>query len=221
LWPVRTCRKQHEGGVMTDSVVEVRVAVNASDSITRVGLTSQLASRTEITVVPYARPVDADVLVLAANVISMEIINSLRAITGESEVRIVLLTDQLDEMDLLSVVECRVVAVLPRGTATGDQVANAALAAMNGGAVLPPDLLGALLEQVKLLRREARPMNCLSPREIEILRLLAEGCGTAEIARKLCYSERTVKNVLHALLSRLNLRNRPHAVAYAVRSGLI
>ncbi len=54
-----------------------------------------------------------------------------------------------------------------------------------------------------------------------MLRLMADGMDTAEIAQKLCYSERTVKNVIYGVTSRLNLRNRPHAVAYAMRAGAI
>jgi DNA-binding NarL/FixJ family response regulator len=61
----------------------------------------------------------------------------------------------------------------------------------------------------------------LAPREVEVLRLLADGLDTAEIARRLCYSERTVKNVVHDVTTRLQLRNRSHAVAYALREGLI
>ncbi len=53
------------------------------------------------------------------------------------------------------------------------------------------------------------------------MRLVADGHDTSEIAAQLCYSERTVKNVLHDLNTRLQLKNRSHAVAYAVREGLI
>ena len=63
--------------------------------------------------------------------------------------------------------------------------------------------------------------NGLAAREVEVLRLVADGCDTSEIARRLAYSERTVKNVLHDVTTRLQLRNRSHAVAYAVREGLI
>jgi DNA-binding NarL/FixJ family response regulator len=52
-------------------------------------------------------------------------------------------------------------------------------------------------------------------------RLVAAGCTTNEIARRLAFSERTVKNAIHDVTSRLQLRNRSHAVAYAVRQGLI
>jgi len=54
-----------------------------------------------------------------------------------------------------------------------------------------------------------------------VLRLVSDGHDTSEIATTLCYSERTVKNVLHDVTTRLNLRNRSHAVAYAMREGLI
>ena len=87
--------------------------------------------------------------------------------------------------------------------------------------MLPPDLLGTLLDQVKRLKQQVPISNGLEPREIDVLRLLADGLGTHQIAEKLCYSERTVKNVLHGIMTRLNLRNRAHAVAYAMRAGLV
>lgn len=59
------------------------------------------------------------------------------------------------------------------------------------------------------------------PREIEVLRLLADGHDTASIARQLHYCERTVKNVIHDITNRHRLRNRTHAVAYALRHGVI
>jgi len=58
-------------------------------------------------------------------------------------------------------------------------------------------------------------------RELAVLRMLGEGCDTREIARRLAYSERTVKTIIQDLSQRLGLRNRSHAVAYAVRNGLI
>jgi DNA-binding NarL/FixJ family response regulator len=61
----------------------------------------------------------------------------------------------------------------------------------------------------------------LDGREREVLRLIADGLGTVEIAKRLNYSERTVKNILHRLLTRMNLRNRAHAVAYALGNGLL
>lgn len=51
--------------------------------------------------------------------------------------------------------------------------------------------------------------------------MLAEGMGTAEIADKLNYSERTIKGIIHDVIRRLGLRNRTHAVVYAMRAGFL
>ena len=61
----------------------------------------------------------------------------------------------------------------------------------------------------------------LAERERCVLQLFADGLSTREVARQMCYSERTIKNVLQDLTIRLNVRNRTHAVAYAVRNGWI
>ena len=61
----------------------------------------------------------------------------------------------------------------------------------------------------------------LTTREQEVLRLLAEGQRHPEIASTLCYSERTVKGVIHEITTRLQLRNRSHAVAFALRNDMI
>ena len=98
-------------------------------------------------------------------------------------------------------------------------------AAAAGNGAVPPDLLGRLLAQVGALQRKVLgprglPFAGLADREVEVLRLVADGLDTAEIAAKLSYSPRTIKNVLHDVTSRLHLRNRSHAVAYALRNGL-
>ncbi len=61
----------------------------------------------------------------------------------------------------------------------------------------------------------------LTDREVDVLRLVADGYDTTQIAETLCYSARTVKNVIHDVTTRFNLKNRSHAVAYAMREGLI
>jgi DNA-binding NarL/FixJ family response regulator len=86
--------------------------------------------------------------------------------------------------------------------------------------------LGQLLGQVGRLQRQilsprGLTFTGLTDREIKVLRLIADGHDTNEIAQELCYSQRTVKNVVHGVTTRLQLRNRTHAVAYAVREGLI
>ncbi|WP_301327537.1 helix-turn-helix transcriptional regulator [Goodfellowiella coeruleoviolacea] len=190
------------------------------------GLTSYLGGRSDVGVLLTQQVADADVCVVAADRVSREVMSTLRAVAEEGTGPTVLVTGQLDPADLLTVVECRVVAVLPRGAATDDRLIGGIRAAATGGGVLPPELLGELLRQVERLQRQVlapRGLNAsgLMPREINVLRLMAEGLDTTEIADRLCYSERTVRNIIYTMSSRLNLRNRPHAVAYAMRAGMI
>ena len=66
-----------------------------------------------------------------------------------------------------------------------------------------------------------RSSPVVSDRDRAVLRLLAEGCDTGEIARTLAYSEPTIKNAIQRLFDQLNAKNRPHAVALALRTGII
>jgi DNA-binding CsgD family transcriptional regulator len=61
----------------------------------------------------------------------------------------------------------------------------------------------------------------LTVREAEVLRLVADGHDTADVAEKLGFSESTVKGIMAKIMSRIDARNRCHAVAIAVRNGLI
>ncbi|MGH3434445.1 MAG: helix-turn-helix transcriptional regulator [Thermocrispum sp.] len=207
-------------------MAQVRVAVYASDPLTDAGLTGYLSSRPEVTVADGPPPADADVVVAATDDLGPAMLATLRQWADTTSAPVVMLARELSHTDLLHVIERRVVAVLPRSGANDDRVLHAVLAAAAGGAMLPPQLLGRLLEHVERLHREVLAPRGLSssgitPREAEVLRLMAEGMDTAEIASELCYSQRTVKNVLHGLTNRLNLRNRAHAVAHAMRADVI
>jgi DNA-binding CsgD family transcriptional regulator len=63
--------------------------------------------------------------------------------------------------------------------------------------------------------------TALTARELDVLRFIADGYSNANIARLLSCSQHTVRNTIHRLMARLQLRNRAHAAAYAVRAGLI
>ncbi|MHB1005249.1 MAG: response regulator [Chloroflexota bacterium] len=81
-----------------------------------------------------------------------------------------------------------------------------------------------LTEFANQTRRDACPPpmhTTLTPRETEVLQLVAEGTSNREIANTLCISENTVKNHLRNILEKLHLENRVQAVAYALRQGLI
>ncbi|OLF09763.1 helix-turn-helix transcriptional regulator [Actinophytocola xinjiangensis] len=203
----------------------VRVAVHAGDDLSLTGLTSYLAHRPDITVVPACDRARADVVVMALPGLTADAVTCLREAADASPVPVVLILDHLGDADALTVAECRIVAVLARATVTGDRVLRSVLAAAAGGGLMPPNLVAELLEHVRRLRAElAAPLSesgRLTAREIDVLRLMADGLDTAEIASMLSYSERAIKNVFYGITGRLGLRNRPHAVAYALRRGMI
>ena len=205
---------------------QIRVAVQATDPLSHAGLAALLQFRGDLTVVRNAQRAEADVLVVAAERLSTEVVATLRRAGAETGAPVVLVVAEIDEGDLLTAVECRVVAILPRGAVSADRLAHSVKAAATGGGVLPPNLVGELLKHVERMQRDVLTPNGLNasgltPREIDVLRLMADGFDTNEIAGKLCYSERTVKNVIYGVTHRLKLRNRSHAVAYALRAGMI
>lgn len=204
----------------------LRIAFHASDPLTLAGLISYLRTRPDMAVVPEAQLASAQVFIAAADVITSEVMAVLRKVADESQARIVLVTNELRDNDLISAVECGVVAVLPRHLVTGERLVNIVQSVRRGHGQLPSDLLGKLLGQVERVQRDVlRPKGLvpsgLAQRERQVLRLLSEGLDTAEIAKQMSYSERTVKNIVQSVLSRLQLRNRAHAVAYALRAGVI
>ncbi|WIX98198.1 response regulator transcription factor [Amycolatopsis mongoliensis] len=203
----------------------VRVGVQAADSITEVGLASFLRTSRRLEVVDPGTVTERDVQVVQADRLTPQVAADLRA-EHCAAVPKVLLIDDLRDSDVLSAVECGVVVVLPRSRTSGDGLVEAVVAAASGRGLLPPDLLGRLLDGIRRLQHDVltpRGLGAagLTAREVDVLRLMAEGLDTSEIAGELCYSERTVKNVIYEMTSRLNLRNRPHAVAYAMQAGVI
>ncbi|MFE6738048.1 response regulator transcription factor [Streptomyces tubercidicus] len=153
----------------------------------------------------------------------------LRRLVRGGEQRVVLIARDLREPELMTAVEYGVRAILWRHQATPQRLLRAVQSAARGEGDLPPDLISTLLAQVGQLRRSVAtsasvgfvPTLGMAPREVDVLRLIAEGLDTRQISEKLAYSERTVKNILHALMTRLQLHNRAHAVAYALREGYI
>jgi DNA-binding NarL/FixJ family response regulator len=199
------------------------VAICSTDPLTVPGLACFLAERPDMAVVPAARVVAADIAVVAAPVVTAEVTAELERIASTSNARIILVTDAVSESDLRMLVRCGVGSVLPRATVTAEKLVNAILMARRS---LAGSSLGALVEQLERVERGLmRPRGigtiAFGNRERDLLQLLAQGLDTAEIAGRLAYSERTVKKVIRELLDRLELKNRAHAVAFAMRSGAL
>ena len=201
------------------------VYVYSADPILHAGIAAQLRGRPETEVVEGTDLDSVRVGVVVCDTVDEETARSVRALQRGS-LRVVLVVTNLDDANLLAGIDAGASGFLRRADAVAERLVDVILAAASGDGSVPPDLLGRLLAHVSniqttLLSPRGLTLTGLSEREIDVLRLVAEGFETSEIAAKLCYSERTVKGVVHEITTRLRLRNRAQAVAYAVRQGLI
>jgi DNA-binding NarL/FixJ family response regulator len=122
---------------------------------------------------------------------------------------------------VLLAMQAGAIGFLRKDTLTTDGLAAAVQASASGAGVVTPELLGSLVRTLTP-DENGRPVAArLTDREQQVLALIAAGHPTREVAQQLCYSERTVKNVLHDVVTKLNVRSRSQAVAHAVRDGLI
>jgi len=210
----------------TRTGIKNMVYVYSEDAISQAGMRTQLRGQPDIHVVEEAQIDDAVVAVVIVDSVDDAACRTVRAIQRNGCPRVILVVGILDDTSLMVAVEIGACGVLRRREATSERVAAAVVAAASGDGTLAPDLLGRLLTQFGRLQREVLAPRGIGPtgvsdREVEVLKMLSEGHDTAAIARTLAYSERTIKNIIHDVTVRLNLRNRSHAVAYAVKSGLI
>ncbi len=158
-----------------------------------------------------------------------------KAIERDGIPRVVMVASRFDEAGVLTTVAAGVTNFMRRSEATAARLTEVIRQADSSGCQLPEGLLKkaasvdppVVAEAVMDTdfdaggRRSATLTVCLSTREAEVMRLVADGYDTGDIADQLAYSESTIKGVLAKVMSRLEARNRCHAVAVAVRQGLI
>lgn len=135
---------------------------------------------------------------------------------------LVLLTDEADSDWIHEALGSSAMALLPRDATPGEIIA-AIEAVAAGLCVLSPEILARLLAQRRAPRQMASAalIETLTPREIEVLTMLAEGLGNKEIARQLDISDNTVKFHLSAIFGKLGASSRTEAVMQGMRNGLI
>jgi DNA-binding NarL/FixJ family response regulator len=214
---------------VTSVATAVTVAVMATEPLLAQGAAAFLRAVPGITPVPPDSLDGADVVLVMAGQVGEKTLSVLRHAAEQApgrEMRFVLVCDGIREPQLLRALSWGMVSVLRRQGTDYQQIARAVLDARHGRVELPAEAHGWLAGRLRSIQRDVLAPHGLTAaglytREADVLRLLADGMDTAEIAQRLSYSERTVRNIIHGVLSRMNLRNRVHAVAYAMRNGVI
>ncbi|CAM5498326.1 helix-turn-helix transcriptional regulator [Streptomyces hirsutus] len=199
----------------------VSVGVVALDPVLEAGTRATLLACPELTV---CEPAEARVAVLTVDRLGpgeLDMVRTTRALRHGPAV--VLVAGVLASGDALHTLAAGARGLLVRRDADGPRLAHAVLAAARDDCTLPPGLLEQLLDRPPDARHGTGGWTdgMLSDRERSVLRLVADGHETAEIAQRLAYSPRTVTTVVHDITQRFRLRNRAHAVAYALRAGLL
>ena len=208
----------------------IRVVVADDQAIVRDGFAALLATQDDIEVVGTAsqgeeavrvcgeqRP---DVVLMDVRMPVMDGIEATRQIAGAARV-IILTTFDLDDY---------VYEALAAGAsgfllkdAGAERLFDAVRVVAAGEALLAPTVTRRLISEFARLRPRPAPaaLDELTPREVDVLRLVAEGLSNREIADRLVVSDETVKTHVSRVLSKLGLRDRTQAVIAAYESGLV
>ncbi len=154
------------------------------------------------------------------NMDGVEAIRQIKAIAPETEI-VVLTTYDSDEY-IFRGIEAGARGYLLKGSRK-DEVLGAIRAASRGEALLPPVVAGKLVERFTQMaqRQPADGEENLTDRELEVLRLMAQGARNKEIAYELSITERTAKAHVSSILGKLGASDRTEAVTMALRRGLI
>lgn len=202
----------------------IRTWVDDGNAIFRRGLVSCLddngfvVAGQSANLLPEPELAEVDVLMFDLEGVGLR--SALRLARGTGA-RLVALASEPDEARLFEAVAAGLAGFLVRVELTPEQLLDTLRLVASGNGPLPPDLLARLLARLAGEEQGGAPAGRLKRRELEVLRLLAEGATTRDIAGQLCYSERTVKNIVHDALTKMNCRTRTQAVALATRQGFI
>ena len=215
----------------------VSLVVADDHEVVRAGFAALLDTQPDFTVLGTAsdggeavrvcRDLKPDVVLMDVRMPSLDGIEATRQLagTGESGPRVLILTTfDLDEY-VFDALRAGASGFLLKDV-TAERLFDAVRVVAAGEALLAPAVTRRLISEFTRLRpvTEAVPsaaLGVLTPRETEVLRLVAEGLSNPEVARRLVVTEETVKTHVSRILAKLGLRDRTQAVVAAYESGLV
>jgi two-component system, NarL family, response regulator LiaR len=200
--------------------------------IVRWGIRTFLATQADIAVVGEAASGEEalqGVADLAPDVVLMDLVlpgmNGVEATRRLKQIsphtQVIVLTSYHEDEHLFPAIQAGALSYLLKDVGTSE-LADAVRKAAHGEAMLHPSVAARLVQQLRDPPHESSPASLLlSPRENEVLRLIADGWSNTAIAERLVISEYTVKNHVSNILSKLHLADRTQAAIYAWRTGLV
>ena len=171
------------------------------------------------------RELAPDVVVMDLNMPGMSGVEATRQITALAPLtRVIVLTISDQDDDVLNAIVAGACGYLLKDASIQDLIEGVAAAAV-GDSLISPHIAAKVLQRVRATAADsegaATIRSELSDREIEVLKLIANGKDNAEIACDLVISPKTVKNHISNILMKLQIDNRIQAAVYAVRSGIV
>ncbi|WP_414482088.1 response regulator [Limnochorda sp.] len=209
----------------------IRILIVDDHEVVRIGLRSLLERIGQFEVVgeaasaqeaiELARSRKPDVVVMDIRMPDGSGIEACRAIRSENEaIKVIMLTSYTDDEAIFASVMAGASGYVLKQIGSHELV-EAIRTVAAGGSLLDPSITGKVLERMRGMSREQQQHEKLTDQELRILRLIADGRTNKEIAEALYLSEKTVRNYVSSILSKLNLSNRAEAAAYAVRRHLL
>ena len=208
----------------------IRVFIIAASPLVRAGLENLLAAR-DMKIAGIAATMDElagqlsdaapDVILIDASGVAFKpLLDSLKSSGITSDFQVVILADDMSVESLTETLRAGVSAIL-EGDISPDQLVASMQAASSGLIVQSPEYVRAALPKVAGSRALEELAEPLTPRETEVLRMLASGLGNKELASRLNISEHTVKFHVASILGKLGAGSRTEAVSIGIRRGLV
>jgi DNA-binding NarL/FixJ family response regulator len=196
-----------------------RVILNTEPDLTVVGEAGD-----GVEAIQLARQLAPSVVLMDIRMPNMDGLAAARVILSETESRVLMLTTFDTDEYVYSALRAGASGFLLKDV-PGDQLAAAVRSVDAGNALIDPSITRRLIQQFVAASRPRRDeptqITALTPREREVLRLVAQGLSNAEIAAELIVEESTVKTHVARVLMKLNLRDRVQAVVFAYECGFV
>jgi DNA-binding NarL/FixJ family response regulator len=218
----------------TKGLDELRVLVVDDHDLFRTGLRNLLEEQgvnvvgeaeNGETAIRLASDVAPDVVIMDLNMPGVGGVETTRRLSSLAPLsRVVVLTISADDDDVMNAVMAGACGYLLKDSSIQELIAGIK-AASEGESLISPQIAAKVLQRLRAQSKDADAAETiraeLSDRELQVLKLIANGKDNAQIARELFISPKTVKNHISNILMKLQIENRIQAAVYAVRSGIV